>query len=56
MYNEIPIAIDLTYVDNSALTKEIYVGGVGGPKYEEYFPNHKGVASSCSIAPNGFSG
>ncbi len=36
IYNEIPIQVDLTNIDDASYTKEVSPGGGGGPKYEEY--------------------
>lgn len=41
MYDEIPIAIDLTSIGGTPATKEVPSGGGGGPKYKEYFPDHQ---------------
>ncbi len=45
IYDEIPIAIDLTGIDGTPATKEVTSGGGSGPKYEEYFPNHEAKAT-----------
>jgi len=38
-YNEIPIAVDLTNINNNQSTKLVSVNGGSGPKYEEYASN-----------------
>lgn len=43
-YNEIPIGIDLSNIDNAPSTKQVSPGGGGGPKYEEYFPDFESKA------------
>lgn len=38
-YNEIPIAVDLTNINNTQSAKLVTVNGGSGPKFEEYVPN-----------------
>ncbi len=50
IYNEIPIAVDLTNINDSPSTKQVSSGGGGGRKYKEYFPNYECKAKV--IAPS----
>jgi len=43
-YNKIPIAVDLTSIDNTPSTKQVSRSGGGGRKYKEYFPNSESKA------------
>ena len=43
-YNEIPIAVDLTSIDNTPSTKQVSRSGGGGRKYKEYYPNSESKA------------